>query len=47
VNHACDAAAVPRIDESIRISDQATQQVRNLSLDLRPSMLDDLAGKFS
>ncbi len=42
VKHVCDAAAVPRIEESIQIVDQATQQVRNLSLDLRPSMLDDL-----
>ncbi len=42
VNGVCDAAAVPRVEESIRIVDQAIQQVRNLSLDLRPSMLDDL-----
>ena len=38
----CDPAAGPRIEESIEIVDRATQQVRNLSLDLRPSMLDDL-----
>jgi PAS domain S-box-containing protein len=38
----CGAAATPRIEESIQIVDQAIQQVRNLSLDLRPSMLDDL-----
>ena len=38
----CDAAAWPRLEESIKIVDEATQQVRNLSLDLRPSMLDDL-----
>ena len=31
-----------RIDESLRLIECATQQVRNLSLDLRPSMLDDL-----
>ena len=42
VKGVCDAAAGPRIEESIHIVDQATQQVRNLSLDLRPSMLDDL-----
>ena len=42
VKRVCDAAAWPRIEESIQIVDQATQQVRNLSLDLRPSMLDDL-----
>ena len=34
--------AQPRIDESIHIVARAVQQVRNLSLDLRPSMLDDL-----
>jgi PAS domain S-box-containing protein len=38
----CDPAARPLIEESIEIVDRATQQVRNLSLDLRPSMLDDL-----
>ena len=42
VQRVCEAAARPRIEESIQIVDQATQQVRNLSLDLRPSMLDDL-----
>jgi len=42
VKGVCDAAASSRIAESIHIVDQATQQVRNLSLDLRPSMLDDL-----
>jgi PAS domain S-box-containing protein len=34
--------AVERIDDSIGIVDRAIKQVRNLSLDLRPSMLDDL-----
>jgi PAS domain S-box-containing protein len=38
----CDAAASARIEESIHIVDQATQQVHNFSLDLRPSMLDHL-----
>jgi signal transduction histidine kinase len=33
---------VDRLDESIGIVDQAIQQVRNLSFDLRPSLLDDL-----
>jgi len=42
VKGVCGAATVSRIEESIHIVDQATQQVRNLSLDLRPSMLDDL-----
>lgn len=32
----------PRIGESISIIDRTIQQVRNLSLDLRPSLLDDL-----
>jgi PAS domain S-box-containing protein len=34
--------AVPVLDEGIGIVQQAIRQVRNLSLDLRPSMLDDL-----
>jgi PAS domain S-box-containing protein len=37
-----DASAMPRLDESLAIVDRALQQVRNLSLDLRPSLLDDL-----
>lgn len=38
-----DAAAGARaIGESLQIVDRALQQVRNLSLDLRPSQLDDL-----
>lgn len=32
----------PHIQESISIVDRSIQQVRNLSLDLRPSLLDDL-----
>ncbi len=36
------AAASPRIEESIQIVEQAVEQVRNLSLELRPYMLDDL-----
>jgi len=35
-------ASNPRIDESMRIVDHALRQVRELSLELRPSMLDDL-----
>ena len=31
-----------RLDETIEITQRALEQVRNLSLDLRPSMLDDL-----
>jgi signal transduction histidine kinase len=33
---------LPQIEDSISIVEQALQQVRNLSFDLRPSMLDDL-----
>ncbi len=35
-------AAQPRLEEAIAIADQAIEQVRHLSLDLRPCMLDDL-----
>jgi signal transduction histidine kinase len=38
----CDDSARSRLEESSRIVDDAIQRVRNLSLDLRPSMLDDL-----
>ena len=34
--------ALPSLDESIAIADATLQQVRELSLDLRPSLLDDL-----
>jgi PAS domain S-box-containing protein len=34
--------AAPHLDESIELVDEVLNQVRNLSLDLRPSMLDDL-----
>jgi len=37
-----DDAARPKLDDSIYLVDQATQIVHNRSLDLRPSMLDDL-----
>jgi len=37
-----DKIVLPRLDESVAIVDRALQQVRNLSLDLRPSLLDDL-----
>jgi PAS domain S-box-containing protein len=36
-----DPAAWPRLEESIGLVDRAVDQVRNLSLDLRPSVLDD------
>jgi PAS domain S-box-containing protein len=39
---ACDDTSAPRNVESIHIVDQAIEQVRNLSLDLRPAMLDEL-----
>jgi PAS domain S-box-containing protein len=35
-------SAQPRLEEAIAIVDRAIDQVRHLSLDLRPSMLDDL-----
>lgn len=31
-----------QVDESLKLTDQALQKVRDVSLDLRPSMLDDL-----
>lgn len=34
--------AAPRLDESIHVVEQAMEQVRDLMLDLRPPMLDDL-----
>jgi signal transduction histidine kinase len=38
-----EAAAISsNLEESIKIVDRALQRVRNLSLDLRPSLLDDL-----
>ncbi|MDB6015948.1 MAG: Multi-sensor signal transduction histidine kinase [Pedosphaera sp.] len=36
------ATLAPRLTDSISIVDRTLRQVRNLSLDLRPSMLDDL-----
>jgi PAS domain S-box-containing protein len=42
LKQASDAAAWPRLEESTRIVNDAIQQVRNLALDLRPAMLDDL-----
>jgi signal transduction histidine kinase len=39
---AAPAAPHPGLQESMAIVDRAVQQVRNLSLDLRPSLLDDL-----
>lgn len=35
-------AALPPLDESLAVVDRALRQVRSLSLDLRPSLLDDL-----
>jgi PAS domain S-box-containing protein len=42
LNVISDTASKPRLDESISIVDKAIHQVHNLSLDLRPSMLDEL-----
>jgi signal transduction histidine kinase len=39
---ATEAPLLSRLEESVGIVDRALQQVRNLSLDLRPSLLDDL-----
>lgn len=36
------SAAADHLDESIRVVEQAIQQIRTLSFDLRPSVLDDL-----
>lgn len=40
--HVGSPTANPHLDESIAIVERALEQVRNLSLDLRPSLLDDL-----
>lgn len=40
--HAGSLEAGTHLDESIAIVERALEQVRNLSLDLRPSLLDDL-----
>jgi signal transduction histidine kinase len=37
-----DAASAGRVEDSLAIIDEALQQVHDLSLDLRPSLLDDL-----
>jgi signal transduction histidine kinase len=42
VKNACGTSTPPRLEECIGIVGGAIQQVRSLSLDLRPSMLDDL-----
>jgi PAS domain S-box-containing protein len=42
VTAGADGAAQTRLAESIAIVDRAIEQVRHLSLDLRPSLLDDL-----
>ena len=42
LNAIFDPASRPRLEESIGIVDRAIHQVHDLSLDLRPSMLDDL-----
>lgn len=38
----CSPANKPRIEESIKMAETAIAQLRNLSHDLRPAMLDDL-----
>ena len=38
----CSAVMLPHLEECISIVDHSIEQVRHLSLDLRPAMLDDL-----
>ncbi|MGZ5481025.1 MAG: PAS domain S-box protein [Pyrinomonadaceae bacterium] len=38
----CQIADSPRIDDSIMVIDEALERVRELSLELRPALLDDL-----
>ncbi len=43
IQHQLDAAVIAgRLHDSIAVVERALQQVRNISLDLRPSLLDDL-----
>jgi PAS domain S-box-containing protein len=42
IGRSCGAAVLPRLEECIGVVNGAIQQVRRLSLDLRPPMLDDL-----
>jgi len=42
VRASAGSSAWPTIDESLDVVNQAIEQVRNMSLDLRPSILDDL-----
>jgi len=42
IKRSCCPPELERVEESIALLDGAIQQVRNLSLDLRPAMLDDL-----
>jgi signal transduction histidine kinase len=42
LRHATEPDAVQRLQESMNIVDRVLEQAHDLSLDLRPSMLDDL-----
>src|SRR5439155_169818 len=42
VRRAAGGSALPGLEESIGIVERALQQVRDLSVDLRPALLDDL-----
>jgi PAS domain S-box-containing protein len=42
MKRSCTPAMRPHLEECIAVVDRAIQQVRHLSLDLRPSMLEDL-----
>ncbi len=43
IKNVCNTAAcAPRLDESVQIIEEALSKIRELSLELRPSLLDDL-----
>jgi signal transduction histidine kinase len=42
IKASCGPAVLPRLEETVGIVDRAIQQVRSLTFDLRPPMLDDL-----
>jgi PAS domain S-box-containing protein len=42
IKASCGVAVLPRLEDTVAIVDRAIQQVRSLSLNLRPPMLDDL-----
>jgi len=42
IQRTCDSSAVSRIEEGVSVIDEALNRVRELSLELRPALLDDL-----